>query len=220
MGFYNDRSEYNERNAEMGKLGEQLVLRLDSSIYKNDPNIIVYYTNQESDSKKIGDILIYDIKNDFLQVKEVECRSKKDFTSLQKYYLLAYNLMSQELASIFDNVKMYPTGINVPDKSFYSLKNTTYQIPDPNNPETFIVDRLLTKKEISSALYVIVNEDDLSLDFPNNMIEIKINKIINSTSDVSDNVRQSDEQFYKIGYTVADYISIEEGTNEKFYHAD
>jgi len=78
----------------------------------------------------------------------------------------------------------------------------------------------LTKKEISSALYVIVNEDDLTLDFPNNMIEININKIINSTSDVSDNVRQSDEQFYKIGYTVADYISIEEGANEKFYHAD
>jgi hypothetical protein len=128
--------------------------------------------------------------------------------------------MNQELASIFDDVKMYPTGINVPDKSFYSLKNTSYQIPDPNNPETFIVDRLLTKKEISSALYVIVNEDDLTLDFPNNMIEININKIINSTSDVSNNVRQSNEQFYKIGYTVADYVSINEGTNEKFYHAD
>ena len=49
---------------------------------------------------------------------------------------------------------------------------------------------------------------------------LSMNKIINSISDVSDNVRQSDEQFYKIGYTVADYISIEEGTNEKFYHAD
>lgn len=220
MGFYNDRSDYNEQNAKMGKLGEELVLKLDLSIYKNDPNFIVHYVNQESDSKKIGDILLYDIKNDFLQVKEIECRSKKDFISLQKYYLLAYNLMNQDLTSIFDNVNIYPSGINVPDKSFYSLKNTLYQIPDPNNPESFIVNRLLTKKEIRSALYVIVNEDDLSLDFPSSMIEIKINKIINSITDASDNVRQAKEQFYKIGYTIAEYVSIKEGTNEKFYHAD
>ena len=220
MGFYNDRSKYNLSDAGMGKLGELLALRLELDNYKDDSNIIVYYANEVKDSLKVGDILIYDIANDFLKVKEIECRSVKDFKSLQKYFLLSHRLMTQDLVESFADVNIYPAGINVPDKSFYSLKDIVFQIPDPNNPELFILERKLTKKELREATYCIVSEEDIQSEFPKNMIEIKINKIINSTTENSDNVRQKNEPFSKVGYTVADYITINEGTNEKFYHAD
>lgn len=220
MGYYNDRSDYNPSDAGMGKLGELLVLRLELNKYKDDSNCVVYYANEEEDSKKVGDVIIYNIANDFVEVKEIECRSVKDFKSLQKYYLLSHRLMTEDSAESFTDVNIYPTGINVPDKSFYSLRDTVFKIPDPDNPESFILNRKLTKKELREATYCIVSEEDIESEFPKNMIEIKINKIINSTTDNSDNIRQKNELFHKVGYTVADYISIHEDTNEKFYHAD
>jgi len=220
MAFYNDRPEYSKKDANQGIRGELLVYRYESEYHKNDPNIIVHYVHKIKDSKTVGDLLIYDIKNDFLKVKEVECRSNKDFSPLLKYYMTAYNLMTPKLLSDFKDVKLYPSGINIPDKCFNKLNQNIYQISDPNDPEKFIVNRTLTKKEIRAAMYVIVNDDETCFEFPKNMIEVPIYKILNSIVDTSDNIRQDNEPFYKVGYTVADYITIREDTNEKYYHAD
>jgi len=220
MAFYNDRPEYSAKDATQGVRGELLVFRYDLEYYKNDSNIIVHYVHKLEDSKTVGDLLIYDIKNDFLLIKEVECRSNKDFAPHLKYYLSAYNLMTPEMRIKFSNTKLYPTGINIPDKCFNMLCDNIYKIPNPDDPNNFIVNRKLTKKEIRSAMYVIVNDDETCFEFPKNMIEVPIYKILNSTIGFCDNIRQKNEPFYKVGYTVADYITIKEDTNEKYYHAD
>jgi hypothetical protein len=134
--------------------------------------------------------------------------------------MTAYNLMTPTLLNDFKDVNFYPSGINIPDKSFDKLNENIYQIPDPNDSKKFILNRTLTKKETRAALYVIVNDDETCFDYPKNMIEVPIYKIVKSITDFSTNVRQDDEKFYKVGYTVADYISIRENTNEKIYHAD
>lgn len=220
MGFYNDRPDYDKSDAESGVLGEKLYLRYCNDIYKNDKNIVVQYEHKAKDTKKVGDILIYDIENDFILVKEVERRSIKDFSSLQKYYLISHNLMTKELEEKYKDVKLLVYGgIHVPDKSFNLLKSNEYTIYNPVD-ESILMKRCLTNKEIRAAMYVIVSEEDDHSEFPTKMIEVKINQIIKSITGLSTNRRQENEKFYELGYNVAKYVTVEEKTNEKIYYAD